>query len=157
MNSHGWHHPYQKHIVLSVRKPSRLMGLENHKCLLIISLTVLKMVAKTKRRNQQLIPLNESSSIPWMGRLAWVRRHLPLNQAEQVCRAEIYQALHVAHSNYSFASTQGDSKRFKLMFPNCPIAQDYSQADAKVKYNLQFGIAPYCTEQHQETPFFLQV
>ena len=35
----------------------------------------------------------------------------------------------------------------KLMFPNCPIAQDYSQADAKVKYNLQFGIAPYCKEQ----------
>ena len=33
------------------------------------------------------------------------------------------------------------------MFPNRPIAQDYSQADAKVKYNLQFGIAPYCKEQ----------
>ena len=29
------------------------------------------------------------------------------------------------------------------MFPNCPIGQGYAQADAKVKYNLQFGIAPY--------------
>ena len=75
------------------------------------------------------------------------KTYLPLNQGEQVCRADIYQALHVAHSNYFFASTQGDSKRFKLMFPNCPIAQDYSQADAKVKYNLQFGNAPYCKEQ----------
>ena len=69
---------------------------------------------------------------------------LPLDHAEQVCRAEIYQALYVAHSNYSFASTQGDSKRFRLMFPNFPIALGYAQADAKIRYNLQFGIAPYC-------------
>ena len=33
------------------------------------------------------------------------------------------------------------------MFPNCSITQGYAQADAKVKYNLQFGIAPYCKEQ----------
>ena len=73
---------------------------------------------------------------------------LPLNHTEQFFRAEVYQALHVAHSNYSLASTQGDSKRFKLMFPNCPIAQGYAQADAKVEYNLQFGIAPsYCNKQ----------
>ena len=42
---------------------------------------------------------------------------LPLNHDEQVCRTEIYQPIHVA-------STQGDSKSFKLLFPNCPIAQD---------------------------------
>ena len=72
---------------------------------------------------------------------------LPPNHAGQVSRAEIYQTLHVAHSNCSFASTQGYSKRFKLMFPNCPIAQSYAQADAKLKCNLQFGIAPYSKEQ----------
>ena len=73
---------------------------------------------------------------------------LPLNHTEQVCRTEMYQPLHVAHSNYySFASTQGDSKRFKFMFPNCPIAHGYPETDDKVKYNFQFGIAPYCKEQ----------
>ena len=72
---------------------------------------------------------------------------LPFKHAGQVFRAEIYQALYVAHSNYSFASTQEDSKRFKRMFLNCPIAQGYGQADVKVKYNLQFGIAPSYKEQ----------
>ena len=72
---------------------------------------------------------------------------LPLNHAEQVCRAEIYLALHVAHSNYSLAFTQGDSKRFRLMFPNCLVALGYAQPDAKIRCNLQFDIAPYYKEQ----------
>ena len=72
---------------------------------------------------------------------------LPYDHVEKVCRAEIYQALQVAHSNYCFTSTQENSKRFKLMFSYCPITYSYVQADAKVKYNLQFGIAPYCKEQ----------
>ena len=81
-----------------------------------------------------------------MKRLAWVRKHLPLEHTEQVCGTEIYQALHFVHSNYYFGSTQGHSKRFKLMFPNCPIAEGYAQANDKVKYNLQFGITLYCKE-----------
>ena len=60
------------------------------------------------------------------------------------CRAEIYQALHVAHSNYTFECKEIQAKRFKLMFPNCPITQGLAQADFKVKYNLQSDIAPYC-------------
>ena len=51
---------------------------------------------------------------------------LPFTEAEQISRAEIYQALHVADSNYSFNSTQMDSKRFKLRFPYSAIAQGYS-------------------------------
>ena len=81
----------------------------------------------------------------------------PLTEREQVCRAEIYRALQVAHHNYSFNSTAGDSQLFKLMFPNDPIAKLYSQADSKVKYNLQFGIAPHCKEalifDVKRTPF----
>ena len=80
---------------------------------------------------------------------------LPLNHVEQLCRVdifqalhEIFQALHVAHSFYSFDSTQVSSKRFRLMFPNCPIALVYALADAKIRYNLQFGIVPHCKEQH---------
>ena len=72
---------------------------------------------------------------------------LPLKHAELVSRTDIYHVLHVAYSNYSFASTEGESKRFKFMIPHCPIAQGYAQGDAKVKYNLQFGIFPDCKEQ----------
>ena len=100
-----------------MRKVSGLMDLESHKCLLITSLTVLKMVQKTQRKNQLLIPVFA------------------------------YQALHVVLSNYFFASTQGDSKRFRLIFPNCPIALVYAQADAKIRFNLQIDIASYCKEQ----------
>ena len=55
--------------------------------------------------------------------------------------------MHVAHSNYSLAFTQGDSKRFRLMFPICLVALGYAQPDAKIRCNLQFDIAPYYKEQ----------
>ena len=55
--------------------------------------------------------------------------------------------MHVAHSNYSLAFTQGDSKRFRPMFPNCLVALGYAQPDAKIRCNLQFDIAPYYKEQ----------
>lgn len=81
----------------------------------------------------------------------------PLTERELVCKAEIYRALQVAHYNYSFNSTATDNQLFKLMFPNDPIAKLYTQADSKVKYNLQFGIAPYCKEallfDIKRTPF----
>ena len=66
---------------------------------------------------------------------------LPYDHAEKVCRAERYQALHVAHSNYSFTSTQENSKKFKLMFPYCPIIHSYVQADPEVKYNLHSALS----------------
>ena len=55
--------------------------------------------------------------------------------------------MHVAHANYSFASTQEESERLKHMFPNCPMTQGYAQADAKVQYDLQFRITLYSKEQ----------
>ena len=70
-----------------------------------------------------------------------------LSSEDKVFKAEILQALHVAKFNYSFVSTQSDSKRFQMMFTDSLIAQSYSQSEAKVKYNLQFGIAPYCKKK----------
>ena len=47
------------------------------------------------------------------------------------------------------------------MFPRCPMVHGYAQEDAKIKYNLQFGIAPYCKEQLiddvKRMPFYVQV
>ena len=62
---------------------------------------------------------------------------------EQVIGAEIYQCLQVVSSNYSFSSTEADNSRFKMMLPDSRIAAIYSQGKTKVRYNIQFGIAPY--------------
>ena len=70
-----------------------------------------------------------------------------LSLDDQVATAEIYQALQVVAANHSFASTNSDSERFKLMFPNSPVASRYSMAETKVKYIIQFGIADYCKEE----------
>ena len=36
-----------------------------------------------------------------------------------------------------------DSEIFKAMFPDSEIAKNYRQGETKVRYNIQFGIAPY--------------
>ena len=74
-------------------------------------------------------------------------KSIVLSLDDQVATAEIYQALQVAAANYSFASTNSDSERFKLMFPNSPVASRYSMAETKVKYIIQFGIADYRKEE----------
>ena len=74
-------------------------------------------------------------------------KSIVLSLDDQVATAEIYQALQVVVANYSFASTNSDSKRFKLMFPNSPVASRYSMTEIKVKYIIQFGIADYCKEE----------
>ena len=33
------------------------------------------------------------------------------------------------------------------MFPDSEIAKKYEQGDTKIKYNIQFGIAPYLKEK----------
>ena len=72
--------------------------------------------------------------------------NVQLSIDDQVCRAETYRALKVVASNYSFASTNDDAELFKLMFENNPVAEKYAMAETKVKYVVQFGIAPYCKE-----------
>ena len=66
---------------------------------------------------------------------------------DKILRAEIYQALHITQYNHSFASASQDSKRFQYMFSDSAIASGYSQSDSKVKYQIQYGIAPYCKEK----------
>ena len=62
---------------------------------------------------------------------------------DQVNNAEIVQALDCVDSNFSFASTNNDAKKFQRMFPNSKIAESYRQAGTKTIYVLQFGIVPY--------------
>ena len=49
--------------------------------------------------------------------------------------------------NMSFVSANGYNQRFKAMFPDSNIAKAYSQGETKVKYYIQFGIAPYFKDE----------
>ena len=62
---------------------------------------------------------------------------------QQVVRAEILQALHIVGANQSFASVDGDSERFKRMFPDSKIAAKYVQHEEKLRYVIVYGLAPY--------------
>ena len=62
---------------------------------------------------------------------------------DKVLSAEILQALNLVQNNQSFQSADGDNARFARQFPDSLIAKSYKQASTKIKYMIQFGIAPY--------------
>ena len=66
-----------------------------------------------------------------------------LTNEEHVLKAEIIQALKIVEGNFSFASANDDGDRFPTMFPDSAIAKSYKQGETKVKYCLQYGIAPH--------------
>lgn len=66
---------------------------------------------------------------------------------DQLLNAEILQALNIVDTNQSFSSSNGDSERFRRMFPDSQIAAKYSQEETKSKYVIQFGLAPYVKEE----------
>ena len=55
---------------------------------------------------------------------------------EQALRAELLEAFQVIDSNYSFASSENDNERFKILFPDSKIAQSYCRGKAKVRYKF---------------------
>ena len=77
-------------------------------------------------------------------------RSFVLSPTDQVTNAEIVQALDCVDSNFSFASTNSDAKKFQRMFPDSKIAESYRQAETKTKYVLQFGIVPYMLKDFKD-------
>ena len=75
--------------------------------------------------------------------LSTSKTNLVLTHKDKVIKAETIQALDFIQSNYSFASAANDSEKFRIRFPDSEIAKSYSQGETKVKYVIQFGIAPY--------------
>ena len=75
------------------------------------------------------------------------KQKITLSPEDQVVNAEILQALQFADCNYSFASAKTDADRFRKMFPDSMIAKCYQQSATKVKYAIQYGIAPYVKEK----------
>ena len=56
------------------------------------------------------------------------------------------KALTVVACDHSFRSVNKDSLIYKEMFPDSKIAASFSQEETKVKYNIQYGIAPCIKE-----------
>ena len=59
--------------------------------------------------------------------------------------------------NYSFSIRADDSRRFKEMFLDSDFAKSYKQSETKIKYSIQFEIAPFVKklikEQIHDIPF----
>ena len=66
---------------------------------------------------------------------------------DQILNAEILHALNIVDKNHSFSSANGNSDRFKKMFPDSQIAAKYSQEETKSKYVVQFGLAPFVKDE----------
>lgn len=73
-----------------------------------------------------------------------------MSTEQEVQNAEIVQALSFVKNNYSFSSANNDTDKFKLMFPDSKIAQGYKQGATKIKYVIQYGIAPYIKDCDKE-------
>ena len=72
----------------------------------------------------------------------FITQNFCINSGSAV-KAEILQALQYVECNYLFASAKKNSEIFKAMFPDSEIAKNYRQGETKVRYNIQFGIAPF--------------
>ena len=79
------------------------------------------------------------------------------SETEKVRRAEIMNALHTVDANISFSSASGDNDRFRQMFPDSQVAKKYQMGETKMKYLVQFGIAPHIKslilKDFEHTPF----
>ena len=62
-------------------------------------------------------------------------------------KAEIIDVLYKVHYNYSFSSASGDGKRYPLMFPGHPAAENYNCSSSKSAYLLQYGIVDIFKEE----------
>ena len=71
-------------------------------------------------------------------------------QKESIIKAEILQALKMVDSNISFTSANGNGKLFREMSPDLDIGKGYKQSETKIKYSIQFGLAPYFMQSLQD-------
>lgn len=69
------------------------------------------------------------------------------NKKEDVLKSEIIWALRCVQYNHSFQSNDGIKDVFRLMFPECEVAQQFTMSAKKTKYLITFGLAPYFKER----------
>ena len=61
---------------------------------------------------------------------------------DMTTKAEICCCLDIIDSNRSFWAADADNEKYRKIFPDSAIASSYKQKSDKVKYMLQFGVAP---------------
>ena len=65
-----------------------------------------------------------------------------LSTEDMTTKAEICRCLDIIDSSCSFQAADADNEKHRKMFPDSAIANSYKQKSDKVKYMLQFGVAP---------------
>ena len=72
-------------------------------------------------------------------------------------RNEIMWCVDIIDSNFAFWDADADSDKYTKMFPEIATTNSYQQKVGKVKYTIQFGIAPYLKDimlnELKELPF----
>ena len=61
-------------------------------------------------------------------------------------KAEIVRCLDIIDSNVSFHAAESDNDKYATIFPDSDVVKHYHQKSNKVKYTLQFGVAPSISE-----------
>ena len=86
------------------------------------------------------------------GKLALIASNKPktLSTEDQVLKPEIIRCIDIVDSNQSFSSSENDNDKYTKMFPDSDIAKSYKQKRNKVKYMIQFGIAPVLRKEIME-------
>ena len=69
---------------------------------------------------------------------------------DDVLAEEVLQAFNVVDKNQLFQSADGDNERLALQFHDSAIAKNYKQGQTRMKYMIQFGIAPHIKEMLME-------
>ena len=106
---------------------------------------LLHLQREHERKNQRMFSSDDQMDLSMVPSCSRV-----LLPQEEISNAEILQALKCVDSNISFAAANGDGSRYQKMFPDSKIAEGYKQNETKIKYNIQYGIAPYFKEKLQK-------
>ena len=78
------------------------------------------------------------------------KSNISFSQSDVARKAEIIQVLIIVKKNQSFSSEYTDNLKVKSLFGNSNIAQSCKEGSTKIKYILQFGIAPYIKENFKQ-------
>lgn len=93
-----------------------------------------QMTLVTQKSNESLLQLSKQPTFSSF-------------REDETIKADILWALKCIQSNYAFASKHDSSELHRSMFPDSNIALNYSMAETKIRYIVDFGIATYVREQ----------
>ena len=99
--------------------------------------------SKTHELRVKELETNQSTIASDSGAMKITKPRATLSHAEKVQRAEILEALRTVECNHSFQSANDHHQHVSTQFPDSIIAKGYKQNETKMKYSIQYGIAPY--------------